>query len=117
MRYSFDVFNLTNHPSFDIPIDNVDQNLAFSETPVAQPLRNEYDPDFGLGCGTAAATNGFYFCPTGLGQVVQDDRQLAADSDVAERAVLVLISAKRDGGGRCRPSLLFLPRKSAHVGP
>ena len=29
LRYSFDVYNLTNHPSFDIPIDNVSQNSDF----------------------------------------------------------------------------------------
>ncbi|HTW23947.1 MAG TPA: carboxypeptidase-like regulatory domain-containing protein [Candidatus Baltobacteraceae bacterium] len=65
MRYSFDVFNLTNHPSFDIPIDNVDQNLAFSELPM------QGSQVLATGCGTASASNGFYFCPTGLGQVVK----------------------------------------------
>jgi len=65
LRYSFDVFNLTNHPSFDIPIDNIDQNLTFSEQPVlgTTPLPT--------GCNTATPTDGFYFCPTGLGQVVK----------------------------------------------
>ncbi|MGA9630258.1 MAG: TonB-dependent receptor [Candidatus Acidiferrales bacterium] len=72
LRYSFDVFNLTNHPSFDIPIDNIDQNLAFSETPVAQPpYGTNTTPTLASGCGTPGATNGFYFCPTGLGQVVK----------------------------------------------
>ena len=33
LRYSFDIFNLTNTPSFDIPIDNVDQNINFMRTP------------------------------------------------------------------------------------
>jgi hypothetical protein len=33
-RFSFDVFNLFNTPSFDIPIDNVDQNLNFNDFPV-----------------------------------------------------------------------------------
>jgi hypothetical protein len=65
LRYSFDVFNLTNHPSFDIPIDNVDQNLAFNELPL------EGTTPLASGCGTPAATNGFYYCPTGLGQVVK----------------------------------------------
>ena len=72
LRYSFDVFNLTNHPSFDIPIDNIDQNLAFSATPVAQPpYGNNPLPTLASGCGTSNAANGFYFCPTGLGQVVK----------------------------------------------
>jgi len=34
MRFSFDMFNLTNTPSFDIPVDNVDQNLTFNDFPV-----------------------------------------------------------------------------------
>jgi len=64
LKYSFDVFNLTNHPSFDIPIDNVTQNLAFSETPV---VGQQVLP---TGCGSSSPTNGFYFCPGGLGQTV-----------------------------------------------
>jgi carboxypeptidase family protein len=59
VKYSFDVFNLTNTPSFDIPIDDITQNLFFSDTPVA---------------GTPATPCGgsnFYACPSasGLGQV------------------------------------------------
>jgi len=64
LKYSFDVFNLTNHPSFDIPIDNVTQNLAFS------PFPTKGQQVLPTGCGTASATNGFYFCPGGLGQTV-----------------------------------------------
>jgi hypothetical protein len=71
LKYSFDVYNLTNHPSFDIPIDNISQNLTFSPTPVvgspAVPSAN-----------ACAAANGnpfvdgnFYQCPTGLGQVTK----------------------------------------------
>jgi hypothetical protein len=72
LKYSFDVFNLTNHPSFDIPIDNIDQNLAFSPFPVAQaPYGKGTTPTLASGCNTASPTNGFYFCPTGLGQVVK----------------------------------------------
>jgi hypothetical protein len=65
VKYSFDVYNLTNHPSFDIPIDNINQNLAFNPTPVAGTQATA------SGCGTASASNGFYFCPTGLGQVTK----------------------------------------------
>ena len=32
-KYTFDVFNITNTPSFDLPIDNVDQNIAFNGFP------------------------------------------------------------------------------------
>jgi hypothetical protein len=34
MKFSFEVFNLTNTPSFDIPINNVTQNLNFNDFPV-----------------------------------------------------------------------------------
>ncbi len=34
MKFTFDVFNVTNTPSFDIPIDNVSQNLAFNDFPL-----------------------------------------------------------------------------------
>ena len=64
LKYSLDVFNLTNHPSFDIPIDNVNQNLAFSPFPV------QGQQVTATGCGTSSSSNGFYFCPAGLGQVV-----------------------------------------------
>jgi hypothetical protein len=64
VRYSFDVYNLTNHPSFDIPIDNVDQNLAFNPEPV------EGTTVLPTGCSDlATSTAGFYDCPAGLGQV------------------------------------------------
>jgi carboxypeptidase family protein len=39
LKFSFEVFNLTNTASFDIPIDNVSQNLFFNDFPVqGQPL-------------------------------------------------------------------------------
>jgi hypothetical protein len=34
LKFSFDIFNLTNTPSFDIPINNVNQNLYFNDFPV-----------------------------------------------------------------------------------
>lgn len=33
LRYSFEVFNLFNTPSFDIPIDDITQNLFFNDFP------------------------------------------------------------------------------------
>jgi len=67
LRYSFDVFNLTNHPSFDMPIDNINQNAAFQGFPVessGNPLATGCTP-------TSSGTPGsLYHCPTGLGQVV-----------------------------------------------
>jgi hypothetical protein len=64
LKYSFDVYNLTNHPSFDIPIDNVTQNALFSPTPVTGT------PALPNSCPTAT-NNSFYACPTGLGQVTK----------------------------------------------
>ena len=70
LHYSFDVYNLTNTSSFDIPQNNVNQNAAFNNVPdligsspyaptQAAPTNN---------CQTGAGTNtGFYNCPAGLG--------------------------------------------------
>ncbi len=33
LKYSFDIFNLTNTASFDVPVDNVSQNLFFNDFP------------------------------------------------------------------------------------
>jgi hypothetical protein len=53
-------------------IDNLDHNLAFSPFPVAQPPYGiSTTPTLASGCNTANPPNGFYFCPTGLGQVVK----------------------------------------------
>jgi len=65
LKYSLDIFNLTNHPSFDIPIDNVNQNLAFSPFPVQGTC-----PAPSSSCATGSNVSTFYFAPGGLGQVV-----------------------------------------------
>jgi hypothetical protein len=47
VKYSFDVFNVTNTPSFDIPVDDVTQNENYNGFPVeGTPL---YNAPFGLG--------------------------------------------------------------------
>jgi hypothetical protein len=47
MKYRFDIFNITNTTSFDIPLDNVSQNAAYNDFPVqGQQL---YNAPFGLG--------------------------------------------------------------------
>ena len=63
MKLSIDVFNVTNTPSFDVPIDDVTQNQFFNGFPVVgtTPLPT--------GCGTGSAADGFYNCPFGLGNV------------------------------------------------
>jgi Carboxypeptidase regulatory-like domain/TonB dependent receptor len=63
LKYSFDIFNVTNTPSFDIPIDDVTQNENFNGFPVAGT------PVLPTGCGTPNPVNNFYNCPQGLGNV------------------------------------------------
>jgi hypothetical protein len=61
MKLSLDIFNLTNTPSFDVPIDDVTQNQFYDGFPVSgtTPLPTACD-------GT---NTGFYNCPHGLGNV------------------------------------------------
>ncbi len=61
LKYSLDVFNVTNTASFDIPIDNVSQNQYYDDFPTAgtAPLPTSCN-------GT---NTGFYNCPAGLGAV------------------------------------------------
>ena len=63
LRFSMDVFNITNTPSFDIPIDDVTQNQYYNGLPVTGT------PVLPSGCGTANPVNNFYNCPFGLGNV------------------------------------------------
>ena len=61
LRFSFDVFNVTNTPSFDIPIDDVTQNQYYNGFPVAgTPARP-------TACDNS--NTGLYNCPFGLGAV------------------------------------------------
>jgi hypothetical protein len=63
LKYSFDVFNVTNTASFDVPIDDVSQNQYYDQYPVVgtTPLP--------AGCATQNPTSAFYNCPTSLGAV------------------------------------------------
>jgi hypothetical protein len=60
LKYRLDMFNLTNTPSFDIPIDNVSQNQYYNDFPV------EGTPARANSCSNSTNT-GFYNCPAGLG--------------------------------------------------
>jgi hypothetical protein len=62
MKYSFDVFNVTNTASFDVPIDDVSQNQYYNQFPVAgtTPLPSP--------CPTQTNSS-FYNCPASLGAV------------------------------------------------
>jgi hypothetical protein len=70
LRYTFDVYNLTNTTSFDIPGADISQNQFYNS--FASPLSPGVSPA-PTGCGTKSAVSpgpgGIYFCPTGLGVV------------------------------------------------
>jgi len=56
MKYRFDVFNVTNTTSFDVPLDDISQNVNFNDFPTAgQPL---YTPTSQLGLGVTNKTIG-----------------------------------------------------------
>jgi len=61
VKYSLDIYNLTNTASFDVPIDDVSQNQFYNQFPVVgtTPLPTS--------CGNNNV--GFYNCPASLGAV------------------------------------------------
>jgi hypothetical protein len=61
LGFTFDVFNFTNTPSFDIPVNEVEQNPGFDPFPISGT------PPKPTSCDASNA--GFYSCPsvTGLG--------------------------------------------------
>jgi hypothetical protein len=63
LKYTFDVYNLTNTTSFDIPGNEVSQNAGYDSEP------QQGTPVLPTGCGTGGAVNNFYSCPSGLGIV------------------------------------------------
>ncbi|WP_158943701.1 TonB-dependent receptor [Granulicella sp. S190] len=64
LTYTFDVYNLTNTSSFDIPGNEVAQNVNYNGFPEAGT------PVLPTGCGTSnPGTGSFYNCPSGLGTV------------------------------------------------
>ena len=60
LKFTFDVFNLTNTASFDIPIDNVTQNINFNGFPVAGVTPATTTP-----CDTTFTA--LYQCPSSSG--------------------------------------------------
>jgi len=61
VNYSFDIFNLTNTASFDVPIDDVSQNQFYNQFPVVGTTPRP------TSCGSN--NTGFYNCPASLGAV------------------------------------------------
>jgi hypothetical protein len=64
LHYTFDVYNITNTASFDIPQNNVNQNQAFNNVPVGgtTPL-----PTNDCVSNPHGQNTGFFNCPVGLG--------------------------------------------------
>lgn len=60
LKYAMDIFNVTNTASFDIPIDDVSQNISFNDFPVAGT------PATTTPCNTQF-TGSVYVCPTASG--------------------------------------------------
>jgi len=82
LKYTFDVFNLTNTSSFDIPGNEVSQNYGYNAFPQQAGTYNVGVAPTGSTCNTSAgvasslpysgpggSNNYFYSCPTGLGTV------------------------------------------------
>ena len=67
LHYTFDVYNLTNTSSFDVPQNNVNENQNFNNVPNYVSSTAAALP---TGCGTTnPQVGGLYNCPSGLGIV------------------------------------------------
>jgi Carboxypeptidase regulatory-like domain len=64
LKYSLDIFNVTNTASFDIPIDDVSQNQFYDQYPVVGTV-----PTPSQCAATPGCTSSFYNVPSGLGAV------------------------------------------------
>lgn len=64
LKYSLDIFNVTNTASFDIPIDDVSQNEFYNQYPVVGTV-----PTPSQCAATPGCTSSFYNVPSGLGAV------------------------------------------------
>jgi hypothetical protein len=67
LHYTFDVYNVTNTSSFDVPQNNVNENQLFNNVPIEVGSTAAALP---TGCGTNnPQPGGLYNCPIGLGIV------------------------------------------------
>jgi hypothetical protein len=66
LKYTFDVYNLTNTTSFDVPGNEVSQNQNYNAFPTegTTPLPTDCSAT-----GSAQQSSSFYACPSGLGIV------------------------------------------------
>ncbi len=67
LRYTLDIYNVTNTTSFDVPGDDVTQNAAFNNAPTAASSYTEIAPTPSECQQGTAPSSTFYSCPTGLG--------------------------------------------------
>src|ERR1019366_8501180 len=70
LKFTFDVYNLTNTTSFDVPGNEVTQNAGynpFPQSPNSSPSAPTQVQSTGYGTGNVV--EGFYACPSGLGIV------------------------------------------------
>jgi hypothetical protein len=66
LKYTFDVYNLTNTTSFDVPGNEVSQNAGYDAFPAAgTPVL----PGTCNAAGVGTVSGSFYACPSGLGIV------------------------------------------------
>jgi hypothetical protein len=66
LKYTFDVYNLTNTTSFDIPGNEVSQNAGYNAFPAAGTT---VLPGTCNAAGVGSVSPSFYACPSGLGIV------------------------------------------------
>jgi hypothetical protein len=64
LKYTFDVYNLTNTTSFDIPFNEVSQNASYNPFPSGPVLPGTCNAQ-----GQGTVSGSFYSCPAGLGIV------------------------------------------------
>ena len=69
LKYTFDVYNVTNTTSFDIPSNNVSQNAGYNNAPSIASAYSEVAPTPAQCQTNSAPANTFYTCPAGLGVV------------------------------------------------
>ena len=70
LKYTFDVYNVTNTASLDVPGNEVSQNANYNSFPAG--LSSPGISPLPTGCGTTSAAvgaGGLYSCPAGLGVV------------------------------------------------
>jgi Carboxypeptidase regulatory-like domain/TonB dependent receptor len=67
LKYTFDVYNVFNTSSFDIPSNNVSQNAGYNNAPSVASSYSEVAPTPAQCQAGNAPPNTFYSCPTGSG--------------------------------------------------